>query len=328
MSDKLQQRSDIKCPPENVGKNYDVTVIEPKQRSFGPLARHKERWFYILILPWIIGFLVFQLGPILFVSALSFTRYNVISGMTWIGIENFQTMVRDPLVAKTLMNTLYYTIVSVPLGLAFAFFLAVLLNQKIHGVVIFRTIFFLPAVVSGIAVTLLWGWIFNPKFGLINNMLAWFGIQGPTWLQSETWAMPAVIIMSLWGVGWMMLIYLAGLQDIPTELYEAAEIDGASGRQRMMHITIPMISPVTFFLLITSIIGSMQVFVPTYVLTRGGPNNATMTISLLTYFSAFLWDKMGFASALALLLFIFIMAITIFQFGLAKRWVYYTTEVD
>jgi multiple sugar transport system permease protein len=159
-------------------------------------------------------------------------------------------------------------------------------------------------------------------------MLASLGIQGPAWLQSETWAMPAVIIMSLWGVGWMMLIYLAGLQEIPQELYEAAEIDGANRLQRLRHITIPMISPVTFFLFITSIIGSMQVFVPTYVLTRGGPNNATMTISLLTFFSAFLWDKMGFASALALLLFVFIMAITIFQFGLAKRWVYYTTEVD
>jgi multiple sugar transport system permease protein len=312
----------------HTSKNDAGSIPKRKSKSFGPLARRKERWFYILILPWIIGFLIFQLGPILFVGILSFSRYNVIKGISWIGFENFRTMVRDPLVAKTMLNTLYYTIFSVPLGLAFAFFLAVLLNQKIRGVVIFRTIFFLPAVVSGVAVTLLWGWIFNPKYGLINAMLASLGIQGPAWLQSETWAMPAVIIMSLWGVGWMMLIYLAGLQEIPQELYEAAEIDGANRLQRLRHITIPMISPVTFFLFITSIIGSMQVFVPTYVLTRGGPNNATMTISLLTFFSAFLWDKMGFASALALLLFVFIMAITIFQFGLAKRWVYYTTEVD
>jgi multiple sugar transport system permease protein len=313
---------------QNADTKSNKELKPQKHQKIGRLSRHKERWFYVLILPWVIGFLVFQLIPILSVGVLSFSRFNVVSGITWIGLENFKTLFRDPLVAKTMLNTLYYTFVSVPLGLIFAFFLALLLNQKLRGVVIFRTIFFLPAVVSGVAVTLLWGWIFNPKYGLINAMLAWFGIRGPAWLMSETWAMPSVIIMSLWGVGWMMLIYLAGLQDIPQELYEAAEIDGASRLKRMLHITIPMISPVTFFLFITSIIGSMQVFTPTYVLTRGGPNNATMTISLLTFFSAFMWDKMGFASALALLLFLFIMAITLFQFGVGKHWVYYTTEVD
>jgi multiple sugar transport system permease protein len=314
----------------------DLKMLAAKEKALshkttqkiGSQSKRKERWFYLFLLPWIIGFLVFQLFPILSVGALSFSRFNVISGLSWNDFENFKTLVRDPLITKTMLNTLYYTIFSVPLGLILAFCLALLLNSKIRGIVIFRTIFFLPAVVHGVAVILLWGWIFNPKFGLINGILKVIGITGPAWLQSPQWALPSLIIMSLWGVGWMMLVYLAGLQDIPAELYEAAEIDGASSFQRLRYITLPMISSVTFFLMITSIIGSMQIFLPTYVLTRGGPNNSTMTISLLIFFSAFLWDKMGLAATLALVLFIIIMGITLIQFAVAKRWVFYNTEVD
>ncbi len=315
---------------ESEGKSIrrKMTKRRRQQEKIGPLARHRERWFYLLISPWIIGFILFQAGPILGAGLLSVVNFSFLRGIQWIGFENYISLTRDPLVAKTLMNTLYYTFVSVPLGLITAFMLAFFLNQKIRGMNIFRTIFFLPSVIQGVAVYMLWGWIFNPKFGLINNLLKFIGINGPGWLYNEKWAMPTLILMSVWGVGWMMLIYLAGLQDIPQELYEASELDGANGWQKLRYITIPLISPVTFFLFITSIIGSMQVFAPAYVLTRGGPAYATTTIALLIYFAAFLWDRMGYGAALAMLLFLFIMIITLIQFGVAKRWVYYASEVE
>lgn len=299
-----------------------------KRERIGPLARHRERWFYILISPWIIGFIVFQAGPILGAALLSIANFSFSRGIQWIGFENYISLAKDPLVAKTLGNTLYYTFASVPLGLVAAFLLAFFLNQKVRGMNIFRTIYFLPSVIQGVAVYMLWGWIFNPRFGLVNNLLKFVGITGPGWLYNEKWAMPTLILLSVWGVGWMMLIYLAGLQDIPQELYEASELDGANGWQKLRHITIPLISPVTFFLFITSVIGSMQVFAPAYVLTRGGPAYATTTIALLIYFAAFLWDRMGYGAALAMLLFLFILIITLIQFNVAKRWVYYASEVE
>jgi multiple sugar transport system permease protein len=183
-------------------------------------------------------------------------------------------------------------------------------------------------VITGVAVIMLWGLIFNSEFGMLNAVLGWFGVDGPAWLQDQRWAMPAVILMSLWNIGWMMLVFLAGLQSIPQELYEAAEIDGAGSWTRLRYITIPLISPVTFFLLVTNLIASFQVFTPTYILTRGGPNNATMTISLLIFLAAFQWNRMGFASALAVLLFVIILLVTAVQFILAGRWVYYETKVD
>lgn len=299
-----------------------------RSEPMGPLNRRRERWFYLFIAPWIIGFIAFQAGPIVVAGLMSFADYSWTRGLEWVGAAHFQTMAADPLFHKTLINTAYYALVSVPLGVAVAFGLAYLLNQKVLGVNFFRTLFFLPSVVQGVAVIMLWGWIFSPRFGLINATLDVVGIRGPAWLQSETWAMPAVILMSLWSVGWMMLIYLAGLQDIPVELYEAAELDGASAGQKLRYITLPLISPVTFFLVVTNIIAAMQVFTPTYVLTRGGPNNATMTISLLIYFSAFVWNKLGYASAVAMVLFALILLITLFQFRFARRWVHYGTEVD
>ncbi len=294
----------------------------------GPLARKRERWFYLMISPWIIGFIVFQAGPIVAAAVLAFNEVNLIKGLTWVGGKHFADMFADPLVGRSLVNTAYYTFTSVPLGLITAFGLAVLLNQKVRGVTIFRTLFFLPSVVQGVAAFMLWGWIFNPRFGLVNNLLKSIGLGQPGWLYDKDWAMPTLILMSLWNIGWMMLIYLAGLQGIPKELYEAAELDGAGTMQRVRYITLPMISPVTFFLFITGIIGSMQVFAPAYVLTRGGPDYATTTISLLVYFAGFLWDKLGYASALAMLLFLLILLVTLFQFGVAGRWVTYEREVD
>src|SRR5581483_9899384 len=213
-------------------------------KRISPLAAHRERWFYLMISPWLIGFVLFQGGPIVASALLSLTNWDLVHAPEWVGLEHFVAMfTQDPLFWKTSWNTLYYTVGSVPTGLVLAFVLALLLNERVHGVNIFRTIFFLPSVLSGIAVILLWGWIFNPKFGIINGLLATIGITGPGWLQDEQWAMPALIIMSFWGVGWMMLVYLAGLQGVPKELYEAAEIDGAGSWARFRHITVPMVSP-------------------------------------------------------------------------------------
>lgn len=307
------------------------TLLHRKPRvkdKWGPLSKRRERWFYLLISLWLIGFLVFHLGPIIGAFAFSLTDFHLAQGFTWVGLRHFQTMLDDPLVAKTLFNTIYYTVGSVGLGLVVAFALAHLLNQRVKGINVFRTIFFLPSVITGIAVIMLWGLIFNPEFGMLNAVLGWFEIDGPAWLHEEEWAMPAVILMSLWNIGWMMLVYLAGLQSIPQELYDAAEIDGAGSWAKLRYITIPLISSVTFFLLVTNIIFSFQVFTPTYVLTRGGPNNATMTISLLIFLAAFQWNRMGFASALAIVLFTIVLIITAIQFLLAGRWVYYETQVD
>ncbi len=326
----VEAEHEIYADVEVLEKNFLKRIFKRTSRreKIGPLAKMRERWFYLMIAPWIIGFIVFQAGPIIGAGVLSVADFNFGRGLTWVGFEHYKMMVEDPLVRQTLLNTIYYTFVSVPFGLVVAFSLAFLLNQKLRGSNFFRTIFFLPSVIQGVAVFILWGWIFNPRFGLINNLLKSIGITGPGWLHDEQWAMPTLILMSLWGVGWMMLIYLAGLQDIPQELYEASELDGASGWQKMRYITIPLLSPVTFFLFITGIIGSMQVFAPAYVLTRGGPNYSTTTIALLIYFAAFLWDRMGYAAALGMLLFIFILIITLIQFGVAKRWVYYASEFD
>jgi multiple sugar transport system permease protein len=292
------------------------------------LAARRERWFYLLITPWLIGFIVLQAGPILAAIVLAFSNWRLNTSFDWAGLQHFRDMAADSVVRQSLVNTAYYTLTSVPLSLLVAFGLAVLLNQKVRGITFFRTAFFLPSVVQGVAVYMLWGWIFNPRFGLVNNFLKALGLPQPGWLYDQNWAMPSLILMSLWGVGWMMLVYLAGLQDIPQELYEAAELDGASAWQRTRYLTLPLISPVTFFLFITGVIGAMQIFAPAYVLTRGGPNYATTTISLLIYLAAFQWDRLSYASALALLLFVIILLITLFQFGVARRWVHYGTEVD
>lgn len=322
----VEETADLPPPPIRFG--WRLRRPSHTKETWGPLARRRERWFYLLLLPWLIGFLVFHLGPILGAFAFSVNDFHFTQGFTWVGLRHYQDLLADPLVFKTLINTIYYTVGSVGLGLIIAFALANLLNQKMRGINIFRTIFFLPSVITGVAVIMLWGLIFNSEFGMLNAVLAWFGIDGPAWLQDQRWAMPAVILMSLWNIGWMMLVFLAGLQSIPQELYKAAEIDGAGGWARLRYITIPLISPVTFFLLIINLIASFQVFTPTYILTRGGPNNATMTISLLIFLAAFQWNRMGFASALAVVLFIIILLVTAVQFMLAGRWVYYETKVD
>ncbi len=288
-----------------------------------PAGKREALEGYLFISPWLIGFLVFTLGPLVASIFISLSKWDIFSAPQFVGFENYIAMFRDPLFKKSLWNTFYYSIFSIPLGMAGGLALALLLNQKVKGLPIFRTIFYLPSVTSGVAVALLWKWIFNPEFGIANAILNFFGFPGLQWLNSPTWAMPALIIMSLWGVGGGMLIYLAGLQGIPRQLYEAAELDGAGSWACFINITLPMLTPTLFFQLITGIIGSFQIFTQAFVMTNGGPVNATLFYVLYLYRNAFQWWKMGYASALAWFLFVVILILTLIQFRLSKRWVHY-----
>ena len=284
-------------------------------------------WGYIFVGPWIVGFLVFTLGPVLASIYLSFTEYSIFSPPEWVGVKNYVELVtRDRLFLMSLYNTVYYTFFSVPLGIIFAFLLAMLLNVKLPGMNFFRTVFYLPAVTSGVAVSLLWMWLFNPQFGLINYLLRSIGLPGPGWLVDPAWSKPAFIMMSVWGVGGTAVIFLAGLQGVPVSLYEAAVIDGASAWQKFRHVTVPMMTPVIFFNLVMGLIGSFQVFTSAYVMTQGGPQNSTLFYVLYLFRQGFRLLRMGYAAAMAWILFLIVIVLTLIQLRLSGRWVYYEGE--
>jgi multiple sugar transport system permease protein len=281
---------------------------------------------YLFLTPWLIGFLALLVGPMLTSIYLSLTQYKMISAPVWIGLDNYERMISDPLVAHSLKVTIKYTAFAVPLGMVTAMGIAVLLNQKIHASGIFRTVFYLPSVISGVAVALVFAWIFNYRFGILNYFLSLVGIDGPNWLGSPRYALWAFVVMSLWGIGANVVIYLAGLQGVPVSLHEAATIDGASSWTRFWKITIPLITPVILFTMVMGVIGSFQTFTQAYIMTGGGPANATMFFLLYLYKNAFNWFEMGYASALAWLLFTIIMIVTIIMWMSSARWVYYEGE--
>ena len=292
-------------------------------------ARRRQRLFkslegYLYISPWLIGFLVFTAIPLLSSIWISMTEWNLFSSPTFVGTDNYTKLWSDPLFWQALKVTGKYVLASVPLRLVIGFSIAVLLNNKLPGMGFFRTIFYLPNVTSGVAVSLLWLWIFNPEFGVLNAILAKVGIAGPAWLLSETWA---IVITSLWTVGGSMIIYLAGLQGIPSQLYEAVDIDGGSWFSKLTNVTIPMMTPIIFYNLIMGIINSFQVFTDAYIMTNGGPHNATLFYVLYLYKNAFQYFEMGYASALAWVLFLLILAFTILVFKSSSLWVYYESEV-
>ncbi len=280
------------------------------RRGLG-LGRREALIGYFMLSPWLVGFLVFTLGPMIASVYFSFCEYKVIQPPRWIGLANYQRMFADELFWKSLTVTTKYTLTSVPLGIVAALLVAVLLNQKIPGARFFRTIFYLPSVVSGVAVALVFAWIFNYRFGILNYIISFAGIRGPDWLGRPQWALWAFVLMSLWGIGGNMIILLAGLQGVPVSLHEAAEIDGASAWRRFWQITIPMISPAILFVSIMSIIGSWQVFTQAYIMTGGGPANATLFYLLYLYRNAFSWFEMGYASAMAWVLFVIILLCTL-----------------
>lgn len=282
---------------------------------------------YLFISPYLIGFFAFTFFPILYSFGLSFTDWNVLQPANFIGLDNYKTLVGDEKFWASLKVTFIYSFISVPLLIILGILLAALLNQKIKGMRFFRTLFYMPAVVSGVAVAMLWMWIFDSNFGIINIFLSWFGIEGPHWLTSPRTALSALIIMSLWGVGGNMVIYLAGLQGIPVSLYEAAEVDGAGRIQKFIHITLPMLTPTIFFTLILGIIGSFQVFTQALVMTNGGPGTSTLFYVLYLYQNAFEFFKMGYASTLGWVLFLIVFVFVLILFGTAKFWVHYEFDL-
>jgi len=286
-------------------------------------SRKEAAWGYLFISPWLVGFLFLMGGPIVVSLVLSLFKWDLLSPARFIGFGNFAVMLRDRLFWQSLKVTGLFTALSVPLSLVLGVMIAVLMNQKIPGISVLRTLYYLPSVVSGVAVSLLWVWVLHPDFGLLNLFLKVFGVRGPAWLQSPVWALPSLVVMSLWQVGGTMIIYLAGLQGIPTQLFEAAWIDGANRVQTFTRITIPMITPVLLYNVIVGIINALQVFTQPYIMTSGGPNNATLAYVMYLYQNGFQWFKMGYASALAWILFLILLICTVLLLRSANAWVYY-----
>jgi multiple sugar transport system permease protein len=286
--------------------------------------------FYVCVGPALLGFLIFTAGPMVASLVYSFTRYHLVEPLQFVGLENYREMLfDDPLVWKSLRVTATYTFMGVPLRLAAQLLIAMILNRNIRGVNLFRTALYLPSIVSGVALSLLWVWMLNPEFGLVNYALrSVFGIQGPRWLYSTQWVIPGMVIMSFWGIGPGIVICLAGLQGVPRELYEAAEIDGAAAWHKTTRVTIPLMTPVLFFNFVMGLIGNFQAFTQAYVMTGGGPSNASLFYVLYLYRNAFEYSRMGFGSALAWLLFVIILGMTLLVFRSSPLWVYYESEEE
>lgn len=275
--------------------------------------------------PWIIGFLAFRVYPFFASLYYSFTFYPILDRPKWVGLDNYINLFDDPRFLTSLYNTSYYALGAVPLATVVGIGLAMLLNTKVRGLSFFRTIYFLPSITPVVATAIVWLWMFDPINGVINYMLDLVGIHGPGWMGSPQWSKPALILMSMWGVGGAVVIYLASLQDVPRELLEAAELDGANSGQKIRHVTLPMISPVILFNVITGIIGAFQYFTEAFVMTggTGSPADSTLMMSIYLYQSAFQYFKLGYASAQAWMLFLIVIAFTVVLFRVSGRLVYY-----
>jgi multiple sugar transport system permease protein len=291
-------------------------------------AEHRQGWLFVS--PWVIGFLLLTAGPMIYSLYLSFTASSLLSPPQWVGLENYRRIYSDPIFYRSLGNTAYYALLGVPLGLILSLGLALLLDTPVRGLGVFRTLFFLPSVTNTVALSILWLWLLNPEFGLLNTALAAIGVEGPLWLQSEAWAKPALVLMSLWTVGGQMIICLAALQGVPRELTEAAAMDGAGPVRRFFAVTLPMISPALLFNFIMGLVGALQVFTQAFVMTggvqpgsEGGPNQSTLFIVLYIYKKAFQEYDMGYASALAWALFVIITACTWVAWRVSKSRVHY-----
>jgi len=296
------------------------------QRRGPRLSRGRFRrylWGYFFVSPWIIGTLIFTAYPLIYSLYLAVVKYDLITEPEFVAFGNFTRMFADDIFYTALANTAFYTFLAVTAQLLVAFFMAVLLNQKVPLVNVFRTIFYLPTVTPTVASVIIFMYLFNPDFGLFNQVLGWFGIERIKWLDNPAWSKPSLIIMSLWTVGGQMLIFLSGLQAVPQALVEAASIDGAGKLRIMWHVTVPMITPVIFFNLVLGIIGSFQVFTVAFIATNGGPVDSTLFFVLWMYRHAFENFKMGYAAAIGWILLLIILLFTLLQFWTSRRWVYY-----
>ena len=307
-------------PPYTKGAMNPARIDDKRVIS---LASREAITFYLCIAPWLLGFLLFVLGPMIASLVLSFTRWDLLSAARFVGLRNYQKMfTRDPLFWQALKVTAMYTAVYVPMELVAGLALALIMNQDLKFLGIFRTIYYLPSVLPGVAFVVLWMWILHPDVGLINTILSYIQIEGPRWLVDPNWALSALLIMSTWGLGRSMVIYLASLQGVPRHLYEAASIDGANRWQSFWRITLPMLTPTIFFNLVLSVISTFQTFTSAYVSTDGGPLDATLFYVLYIFRQAFNFLSMGYASALAWVLFVIIFVLTFLVVRSSDRWVY------
>ena len=293
------------------------------------IRRNVNGWLFVS--PWMIGFLALTLFPMLSSLYYSFTDYNIIQAPRWLGLNNYIDLVtKDPLFWISVRNTAYYVIFFVPINITLSVFIAILLNKRVRGRAFFRTAVFLPSIVPEIVTGLLWFWMLNPQFGFANSFLNFLGLPSIGWLTNPLWSKPSLILVGLWGLGGSMVIYLAALQDIPDHLYEAAEIDGAGELAKTRHITLPLLTPTIFFNLVLGIINAFQIFTSAFIISKGsgGPVDSTLFYSLLLYRNAFAYLKMGYASAMAWLLFLLVLVITLVVFRTSGRWVFYSGDSD
>lgn len=304
-----------------------MATVTGTRIRISPLMRREALAGYLFILPWIAGFLVFVLGPIVASFYFSLTDYQIVQSPTFIGLDNYDRLIHDDLFWQALKVTSVYVGIGTPLSLILSFATALLMNQRLRLLGFWRTAYYLPNLVPVVASTMLWLWLFNPEFGMINSLLRRIGVDGPLWLGSTDWALPSLIVMSLWGFGGPMLVYLAGLQGIPSDLYEAVSIDGGGAMARFWAVTLPMMTPVIFYNLVLGMIAAFQAFTQPFIMTGGGPRYATLFYVLYIYDNAFSYFRMGYASALAWVLFMIILVLTILLFRWSAFWVYYEGEV-
>lgn len=288
-------------------------------------ARKDERTAWVFLAPSLVLFLTFTAIPVVAAFGISFTQWDLFNPARFVGLGNYTKLLSDPIFSRVMGNTAYFVLLSVPIQMLIGLGCALALNRGIRGQTFFRIAYFLPVVTSTIAAALVWAWLFNANFGLVNAFLSLVGVTDvPRWLASTQWAMPAVIIVSIWqNLGYAMVLFLAGLQNIRADLYDAAAMDGAKGWRRLWFITLPLLSPTTFFVLIISIIGSFQIFELVFVMTQAGPANATNTLVYYIYQNGFQFYQMGYASAAAMVLFVIVLIMTLVQYGLQSRWVHY-----
>ena len=296
-----------------------------KKVTLTGMRKREELTAWLFISPIVLGIMIFQLYPTIFSFFISFTTWNLLTPPKWVGLSNYMALfTTDRFFKNTMTNTATYAVWTVLLGLFLGLIFAALLNQDIRGKYLYRAIYFVPVVAPTVAIAILWQVLYEPNFGVFNGLLRMIGVKGPNWLGNSTWAMRSIIFEAIWaGLGFTILIFLAGLQGISQEYYEAAEIDGANFVQKFLFITLPLLSPTTFFLLVTGVIGSFQVFDIPYIMTAGGPGNATQMVIMYLYNLAFTTQRMGMAAAVASIVFIVIIALTIINFRISKKWVFY-----
>jgi multiple sugar transport system permease protein len=312
------------------GASAGLREMRAKRAPLGKLARQEERAAYLFLAPWLIGLVIFVIIPVVASLAISMTDWNLMNPPRWVGLANYDKMLNDRDFWQSLGVTLKYVMLSLPVYMVVSLALALLLNQKLKGMFVFRTILFMPSVIAGTAAAVLWSMLLNPDVGVVNQVLRTVGISDPPrWLASTDWALPAVVLMGLWGIGGGVIIYLAGLQNVPPQLYEAAEIDGANPLQKFRFITMPMLTPTIFFSLVTGLVGAFQVFDVAYVLSGRGARRGSLNFYLLNvYNEGFRESRFGYASALAWVLVVLAAVVILITFRTSERWVYYETTTE